>query len=347
MNIYTPKEEVNRILSGKIINYFPRFIALFTPVVDMMKKTNSFFPEANYEAEPMSKLALAAHEMANWRATMIPWASTVEMEALGCKVINNKNDIAAYPQFKEKAFNNIGEVKFDKDILKKGSLPAVFEATKIVRETIENKYNGDIPIFSMTQGPFTIGVYSYGVNEMFKIMLKDPESAYKILDIISDLNIIYSNKMIESGGDFLQMSDPAAEGLSGEIFSNIVVPIYKKIAREVKVKKIVHICGRTSRILKYLPETGFDAFSFDHPKVEFEKIKEAFNNRMKIVGSVPTITHLLNGTYEDVLKESIDWIKRGTDIMAASCGLPQYTPLKNAKAMADAIDKWNKDNYNI
>jgi len=347
MKIFSPKEEMRKVLNGEPIGYFPRSIPLFTPVVDMMKKTDAYFPDANYKAEPMARLALAAHELANWRATMIPWASTVEMEALGCKVINNKEDISTYPQFKEKVFNSIDEVSFSRDILKKASLPAVFEATKIVRDTIEKKYDGAIPIFSMTQGPFTIAVYSFGVNEMFKLTLKKPNDAKKILDIISDLNIVYVNKMIDSGGDFLVMSDPAAEGLSGEIFKNLLLPVYRKIANEVKVEKIVHICGKTAKILEHLPATGFNGLSFDYPKVEFEKIKDTFKQGMKIVGSVPTVTHLLDGTPEDVIEEATRWFKKGVDVLAASCGLPQYAPLQNVKAMADAIDLWNKEKYKI
>jgi uroporphyrinogen-III decarboxylase len=68
----------------------------------MMKETGAFFPDANYKAEPMAKLALAAHEIGGWNLVMIPWASTVEMEALGCQVINKADDIAGYPQFKTK-----------------------------------------------------------------------------------------------------------------------------------------------------------------------------------------------------------------------------------------------------
>jgi methylthiol:coenzyme M methyltransferase len=347
MQIISPKEEIKKIFSGREISYFPRSIPLFTPIVDMMKKTNTFFPDANYQAKSMAKLALAAHEMANWRATQLPWASTVEMEALGCKVINNKNDIAAYPQFKEKVFNNANEVKFSKDILKKGSLPAVLEATKIVRNNIEKKYNGDIPIFSMMMGPFTIAVYSYGANEMFKIMLKNPKEAIQILDIISDFNIIYANEMINSGGDFLSISDPSAEGLTGDIFKNLLLPIYQKIAKEVKVNKMLHICGNTIKILQYLPETSFDAFSFDQPAISIKSVKQNIGNRIKLIGAVPTIDVLLEGSSEKVFNKTIECIEHGVDIIGPSCGLPQYTPLKNVKAMADAIDNWNKEKYNF
>ena len=181
---HSPKQELLKTLRGEDIGYFPRCIPLFTPVVDMMKETGAYFPAANYEAEPMARLALAAHELGGWNATMVPWASTVEMEALGCEVLNHEDDIAGYPQFKKRAFEDAYHVTFDSDILDKGSFPAVFEATSIVRERIDTKHGGEIPIVSMFQGPFTIASYVIGVNDMYRHMIRDVKRAKAVLEKI-------------------------------------------------------------------------------------------------------------------------------------------------------------------
>ena len=347
MTIYSPREELLKTLRGEKIGYFPRCIPLFTPVVDMMKAKEAYFPDANYHAKPMARLALAAHEMGNWNSVMLPWASTVEMEALGCEVVNKADDIAAYPQFKKKAFDDAYDIKFEKDILQKGSFPAVFEATKIVRDTIEDKYNGTIPIVSMFQGPFTIASYIIGVNDMFKHMIRDIKRAEKALDIVSDLNILYGNKMLECGGDIIVMSDPAAEGLTDKQFKNILIPVYRKITSSIKNKKITHICGRTGKIAQHLPESGFDGFSFDYPGVSIESLKEMIGDKIILIGSVPTVTHLLEGSREDVIDISLKMIEKGADILSPSCGLPQYTPIENVRAIAEAIRQWNSKKENM
>jgi len=341
MPLYTPKEELLKTLRGEKIGYFPRCVPIFTPVVDMMKKTGAYFPAANYVAEPMAKLAMAAHELGKWNATMIPWASTVEMEALGCEVLNRDDDIAGYPQFRKRAFTDAYDVSFGKDILEKGSFQAVFGATRIVRARIEKAYNGEIPIISMFQGPFTIASYIIGVNEMYKHMIRDVKRARAVLDVVSDLNILYGNRMLECGGDVIVMSDPAAEGLTGERFAEILLPVYQKIARSIKAPKIIHICGRTSKISPHLADSEFHGFSFDYPGVEVEDLQEKIGGKMALIGSVPTVSHLLEGTRQEVIDISLEMIKRGTDILSPSCGLPQYTPLENVQAIADAIGQWN------
>jgi MtaA/CmuA family methyltransferase len=341
MAVFTPKEELIGRLHGEDIGCFPRSIPVFTPVVEMMKITGTRFPEANYRPGPMAKLALAAHELAHWNCTMLPWASTVEMEALGCEVANRDDDIAAYPQFKARAFDDAYSVTFRGDILNKGSFPAVFEATKIVRDVMEAEYDGAIPVVSMFQGPFTVASYTIGVNEMYRHVIRDEKRARKVLDTVSDLSILYAERMLQSGGDVILMSDPTAEGLTGEQFQNILLPVYRKIADALDSAKMIHICGRTGKIASHLPDAGFHGFSFDFPGVSLETLREKISGRMRLIGSVPTVTHLLEGTRDDVMGMAREMIDDGTDFLSPSCGLPQYTPLDNVKALADAVDQWN------
>ena len=343
MKQLSPKEELIRTLEGEHIGYFPRAIPVFTPVVDMMEKTGSFFPKANYDAEDMARLALAAHELAHWNCVMLPWASTVEMEAFGCEVLNRDDDRAGYPQFKKKAFNDAYDVVLPDDILQRGSIPAVFEATELVRKTIDSNYDGGIPIVSMFQGPFTIASYIIGVNEMYKHVIRDEKRAVHVLEKVSELNIRYGEGMLERGGDVILMSDPAAEGLTGEQFRKLLLPVYRKITDGLKGRKMVHICGRTARIAPHLPDTGFHGFSYDSAGVEVEQLREVVGDSLRLIGSVPTVTHLLEGSREDVLQVSMDMMRRGVDILSPSCGLPQFSPLENVRAMADAIVSLNEE----
>ena len=341
MKTMSPKEELIRTLSGEHIGCFPRSIPVFTPIVDMMEKTGSFFPKANYDASTMATLALCANKLAQWNSVMLPWASTVEMEALGCEVVNREDDVAGYPQFKKKAFSDAFEVILPDDIMQRGSFPAVFRATELVRQSIDTHYDGSIPIVSMFQGPFTIASYIIGVNDMYKHVIRDEDRARYVLDIVSDLNIRYGDEMLERGGDVILMSDPAAEGLTGDQFKKLLLPIYRKIAESLRGRKMVHICGKTGNIAPHLPDTGFHGFSFDSTGVEIEQLRESVGGRMKLIGSVPTVSHLLEGSRGDVLQQSQDMIHRGVDILSPSCGLPQFAPLQNVRAMADAIEAWN------
>jgi MtaA/CmuA family methyltransferase len=338
----SPKEELLRVLSGEGLGYFPRAIPLFSPIVEIMKQTGFFFPAGNYEAEPMARLALAAHELGNWHSTMLPWPSTVESEAMGCRVLSKKGDIASYPQVKERAFSDAYDVTLPNDILTRGSFPAVFGAFEIVNKTVEEKYNGEIPIIALTQGPFTIAGNVIGVNDMFKHVIRDVKRARCVLEVTSDLNILYVNRMLELGGDVVFLADPSAQGLTAPQFESLLVPVYKKISDRVNAPVILHICGRTSKLANHLPETGFQGFSFDYPSTSIVELREALGHRMKLVGSVPTLSHLLNGTQEDVVEKTIYQIEEGVDIQSPSCGLPPFSPLANIRAIEEGVLRYNR-----
>jgi [methyl-Co(III) methanol-specific corrinoid protein]:coenzyme M methyltransferase len=341
MKWLSPKEEVLRVLEGEDIGYFPRAIPLFSPIVDMMKHTGAYFPAGNYEAEPMARLALAAHELGGWNAVMLPWPSTVESEAMGCEVVSKDDDIAGYPQVKKRAFEDAYGVKLPKDILERGSFPAVFGAFKIVKETIEKKYSGEVLIVALSQGPFTIAGNVVGVDDMFRFVIKDVDKARAVLGVTSDLNIMYINRMLKCGADVVLLADPSAQGLTAPQFEKLLVPIYQKISGSVDARIMLHICGKTSKIAYHLPETGFEGFSFDYPSTTIEDLRKAFGKRLRLIGSVPTLSHLLNGTRKDVIEMTIHQIKEGVDILSPSCGLPQYSPLVNIRAMSDAIEIYN------
>jgi [methyl-Co(III) methanol-specific corrinoid protein]:coenzyme M methyltransferase len=255
--------------------------------------------------------------------------------------------LAGYPQFKKKAFEDANDVRFESNILTKRPFPAVMEATRIARERIDEDYKGGIPIVSMTQGPFTIAGYTIGINEMFKHMIKDRARAEKALDVISDLNILYANEMLKNGGDVLLMSDPAAEGLTPKQFETIVLPVYRKIATGIGCPKMLHICGKTGKLLDLIPESGFDGFSFDYPAVDVSLVTTKLKGRIRTIGSVPTVTHLLEGSEEEVIQITTFMMESGVDLLSPSCGLPQYTPTVNVQAMARAIEIYNEKQYGV
>jgi [methyl-Co(III) methanol-specific corrinoid protein]:coenzyme M methyltransferase len=219
-----------------------------------------------------------------------------------------------------------------------GRFPVVFEAAQRLVE--ENE--GRNPVLPFIEGPFTVGCLVAGINTMFKCMIKDEEKARWVLDRCTALSMLYAKRLLEVGATSIIILDPNVMGLTLKQFQKMILPCYKRITEEIGALFILHICGDVTKILDLIPESGFCAFSFDYPQVDVQMVKKCIGDRMKIIGSVPTVTHLLNGSREDVFKISIEMIERGTDILAPSCFVAPQTPFENAKAIADAISYWNR-----
>ena len=340
MKKFSIKEKLNKILSNNNYNILTDIIMINTPIVEVMKKVNIFWPEAHKDPKLMAELAMASNEADEFNTISVPFDMAVEPEALGCGVVWS-DGITSTPQVKEIAFSDIKNIKIERNILEKGRFKVVLRAI----DYLKNNYKNDIRIIPFVDGPFTIGAHCIGINKLFKLVIKNKADAKEIIKLFNNLCIEYANAQAEHGADFIMILDPIASGLSGELFKELMIPIYKEFNRNINKKAILHICGNINRILKYIPECDFNAFSFDQPAMKMESLKSSIGSKIKIIGAIPTVDLLLEGNSKDVFDKTIECISKGADIIAPSCCIPPEVKLENLKAMKAAVKYYN-ENYN-
>jgi [methyl-Co(III) methanol-specific corrinoid protein]:coenzyme M methyltransferase len=325
------------LLRGIETGFVPPVVPINPPILGIMKQRGIFWPEAHRNARLMGELSSACQEILGFNAVNVPFDMTVEAEALGCETVW-KAGITSTPQIKERTAEDQGLLDFDGDILRRGRFPAVFEALAMLRE----RYAKRIPVISFAEGPFTLSCLAMGLNRMYRYVIKDPEKTAFVVDRMGELLTLYVERQLDAGADAAIVLDPNVMGLTKTQFRQFVLPVYKKITARVRGPLILHICGDTKKILDSIPESGFAAFSFEYPSVELADVKKSLGGKMRIVGSVPTVTHLLNGNREDVIAVSQRMLEGGVDLLAPSCFTPPETPLENVRAMRVAIDIWKR-----
>jgi [methyl-Co(III) methanol-specific corrinoid protein]:coenzyme M methyltransferase len=333
----TPIQQVETILAGEDIGFFPNVIPINPPFLDVMTRAGVFWPEAHREPALMARLALATDDILGFNAVNVPFDMTVEAEALGCETVWKKEKTAT-PQVKDRALEDTGRLEFGDEVLSRGRFPVVLEAVKRLRDTKKN----DAAIIPFIEGPFTVACLVAGLNEMFKGMIKDPERARWVLSRCTDLAVRYAKALLENGAHSIIVLDPNVMGLTAARFEEMILPCYEEMSGKIESNVILHICGDVGKILERIPDSGFAAFSFDYPAVSVQQVKAAVGARMKIIGSVPTVTHLLNGKPEEVFEVSTQMIKGGTDFLSPSCFIAPQTPLQNVLAMGEAVRSWNE-----
>jgi [methyl-Co(III) methanol-specific corrinoid protein]:coenzyme M methyltransferase len=271
-----------------------------------------------------------------FNAVNVPFDMTVEAEALGCELLW-KDGIGSTPQIKERFL----EMRFqdvDERVLDYGRVAVVLEAISLLRK----RYAGAIPVISFFEGPFTLAGFVTGVTNIYRSLLKDPVQAKRVLETMCRVIVPYADHQLKAGADTAIMLDPNVMGLTRNQFVEFVQPLYREITAAIDSPLILHICGDVNPMLDTFAETGFAAFSFDHPAVQVQDVRAALSPPMKIIGSVPTVTHLLQGTRDEVFEISLELIGRGVDLLAPSCFTPPESPLENVRAMKEAIEHWNR-----
>ena len=326
------------MLAGEDVGAFPSIIPINPPVVAVMKECGVFWPGAHRDARLMAELAAACQETLRFNAVNVPFDMTVEAEALGCKILW-KEGRGATPQIRE---GQCGESPLDVDemVLEQGRIPTVLRAISLLRK----RFDDSVPVISFFEGPFTLAGLVTGVNSMYKYLLKDPGRAREVLNVMARVVTLYATHQLSAGADTAIMLDPNVMGLTEKQFTEFVLPLYGEITAAIDRPLILHICGDVNSILHSLPHSGFAAFSFEYPAVRVEAVRKALGTHMKIIGSVPTVTHLLQGTRDEVFTVCLELIERGVDILAPSCFTPPESPLENVRAMKEAIEHWNRNN---
>jgi MtaA/CmuA family methyltransferase len=285
----------------------------------------------------MACLAAEIHRATGFNAVNLPWDACVELEALGgaSSLGHSATDV---PTPSRPAFERPEDVTIPEDFFRRGRLPVVLDAVKRTREKLGN----EVVVVPLVEGPTNLACLTIGINRMYRMFIKNSRTASHILQIFAELCVQYGNRLLEAGGDVIQLSDPFAQGLTAGHFVDMVVPAYRRISAELKGDLFLHICGNTRAFLPHLPDSGFSAFSFDAPSVSTIEVKQALGDRMRAIGSVPTVSHILEGTKQEVFRASLRCIEDGVDILSPSCGFPPEASLENLRALGRAIQHHNR-----
>ncbi|MDD1770861.1 MAG: MtaA/CmuA family methyltransferase [Methanomassiliicoccales archaeon] len=330
----TPKERVLAALDKKKLDRPPAVCFTQIVTVDSMEAVKVYWPDAHTDAQKMATLGAAPSKVFGFECVRYPFCLTVEAEVLGCRVDLGKMDRT--PMVKQHAFDeNTIPVDLPADAMKRGRIPTVIEATKLAKA----QYGKDLPIVAGTTGPLTIAGHMVGTENLLLWIITNPEAVVKALKLATKLEKEYINALDAAGADVIVMSDPSAgtDMLSPEMFDEYAKPYIKECFSGVKhAKTVLHICGDTTVLLDHMIATGVTGLSIEE-KVQPEKAVEIVKGRAALIGNVGVVRPLLQGTPEDVARETTRCKNAGFNLVAPGCGLAARVPAANLNALVKAI----------
>ncbi|MHA1145390.1 MAG: uroporphyrinogen decarboxylase family protein [Candidatus Helarchaeota archaeon] len=266
-------------------------------------------------------------------------------EAFGTKLTYEQ---ATIPMFEEEFLKTLDDVtKLEVlDPHSAGRMPVVIQAGKYFAEKYANVKN--ILYSGGSEGPITAAGSVFGMENLMRAMIRQPDVVHEALGIITDTIIEFLNAQIEQGLLGVGIAEPTASCscISPEFFREFAFPYLKKIIRKVNtIGILLHICGDVDGILKDLARLrGLLIMSVDD--VSLKKAKEVFSKKMIItLGNVSTTT-LLRGKPSDVEKEALECIKQAGDggrfCLSTACDIAVGTPSANIWALINAGKKFGR-----
>jgi uroporphyrinogen decarboxylase len=223
---------------------------------------------------------------------------------------------------------------------KDGLLPFSLNRLRHYQGRIEQQGHGIK--FAVSRGPLNIASFLAGSTEFLMAVRTDPAEVHKLLGTITDFIIDWLELQIETfpSIDGVFILDDIVGFLGEQDFKETALPYLQRIFKSFDVAvRFFHNDAAGLLCAPYLPEMGVNLFnfSFQHTLAE---MKELTNNAVTLLGNIPTLEVLADGSPDDVrnsVKAALDSVEdKSRIILSCGGGMPPDVPTENIEAFLSA-----------
>ncbi|KXB02330.1 hypothetical protein AKJ45_00130 [candidate division MSBL1 archaeon SCGC-AAA261F19] len=221
------------------------------------------------------------------------------------------------------------------NLLERGRIPAIMEAIRLVRKEV-----GDfLPITSFVFSPFSLASDLAEPEKFLLMAMNSPEKAKGFVDFATEVVIEYAKAQYRAGSDIVSFGEPLGtpDNVGPKIFSEIIKPAFKKVAKSLGGIRVIHFCGAVESFMQDIVDIGFDAISV-RESVDIAKIKP-ITGSIPILGNVESGGVLTHGTPDEVRADARKALEAGVDLLEPACGIEAEMPIDNIKVLAEEVRK--------
>ena len=210
--------------------------------------------------------------------------------------------------------------------------------------------NGTPVAFNSTHSPWGVAALIRGTSDFFADVVENPGFVKKLTRKTLDCSLAYLRAMQEAVGpdNFTRILlwDDLASFVSLEQFREFVLPLYEEIFEAFpQCERWYHNDADATYILEGIAEAGIQVFHYGY-EVDPVYAKEKIGDRVCLMGNVPPLSVLRNGTPADIeksVREIIGMSGTGGGLIIGAGGyLDEGTPAENVDAMIRACEKYGK-----
>lgn len=295
---------------------------------ELMEATGAWFPEAHWNAEQMAALAIAGHTMLGLDVVMPLFSVCHEAAAMGSSV--NWGGPAAMPVCGKPIFKDEEDIRIPGDLLQHPGCAVPLAAIALLKKRLGN----GAAVCGKVFGSWTQCYHYFGVESFLIGTLDDPDKTRRILDRLLPVTLKFARAQVEAGADCILLADHATRDLcSPQAYRDFLLPLHRRLAEEIEVPVILHICGNTSDRVGMVAQTGLSCFHWDTKSGPPDAFRRLAGPQLSLMGGVSNFT-LLRGTPQDVVFQVQAALAAGIDVVGPECAIPLATPLANLRAIA-------------
>lgn len=326
----TARDRVFGALRGRRSGRVPVGAVTQSATSFQMKALGARWPEAHRDPDLMAGLAEGAHTLLGFDFVRVPFDQTVEAGLLGADV--DLGDRTSNCTVRSHSATVGGPLPASPD-LDTGRARAVVEAIARLRRRLK-----DVAVIGGVVGPFTLAGQLVGVTTLLMESLRRPAVVRLLLDFAAEVGTEYARRQVSAGADAICVEDMSVslDLTSPRLYESVILAAQQRLIHAIDVPVILHVCGANTRILPLLARAGAAALSLD---ARTDLAAAVRLDACAVVGGVPPVEVLLNGTPEQVTASARECLAAGVHVLAPGCGIPPATPEANLRAMVRAVEE--------
>jgi uroporphyrinogen decarboxylase len=331
----TPKERMLAILQGKhvdrllvsplILNYASRSLNL---------TVRSFCSNG----KNMGDANIACFKKYRHDIVYIFSTTSTLAEAMGTRMYFPEDDA---PQVENPFIQTREDLKKLKPVEpeKDGRLPVYLEAVKRCVDAIGN----EVFVVPVIGAPFTTSAALRGTETFIKELYTDPELVHAVMKVATQSVKNLIDAYVKAGSVPVTV-EPVATGsmISEKHFREFVLPYLKEVYAHIhsfSLPGVLHICGKTKRVIQCMAESGADILSIDN--IDLLEAKALVGDKVCLMGNVSPADGMLKGNPEIITNMVKDCVIKASDspkgfVLATGCEVPIMTPHENMIAFLEA-----------
>lgn len=203
-----------------------------------------------------------------------------------------------------------------------------------------------VPLEMSIGGPFTIASNLRGIENLLRDCRKEKNLVHRLLRVVTDSQ----KSCVDLAADYgfgIAMADPVANPalIGPRMYEEFVFPYSKELTEyawmKTKHKVSLHMCGTTYKIWKYLKEYPLNELSLDNV-IDLERAVSELGPYIPIAGNVDPVNTILNGTREDIFRETKHCVDLGKNAekgftVATGCDIPETTEIEKVNYFMEAV----------
>ncbi len=331
---YSPRERVLRLFRKESVDRVPVFSGMGNVTIHGLKKSNIPFSEVHGDPKLMAATSSSTYRLFGFECAVVPYDIAVEAEVLGCTMNTySHRDGILYPTVKDN-IHGPEDIKVPENLAEKGRIPVITEAIRILKKEV----GGEVAVGTYVLGPYLLAGQVMDLEGLLKQSFKKPEAVNKTLTLFSELIISIANIYKSAGADYITVREmgAGADVLSPKMFRSLVKPHLDRVMSEIKLPRVLHICGNTNPIVEDMANTKADAISVEK-KTDASKARQLLGKEALIFGNLDTYQILCMGSPEDVEREVMRSLRDGVSAVWPGCDLWPEIPENNMRVMVETV----------